>query len=184
MSFPLRQSRSEILLAEEVSLRENLPEKFAETVSVLSGTRILSTLKTSSSGAYLLSESSLFVFPQRLTLITCGGGELLRGGEWLVSQLPATALRSVSYELRGPDRDVIDRTVADRVSDWSGIRGVVGFATGEGRSRLTWSIESTPPETPLLLLEGETRVAWQVLERELEDSQPVLSLIRELDPTL
>ncbi len=59
---------------------------------------ILSTLRSDSCDAYLLSESSLFVFDDHLTMITCGRTTLVDAAAMLLSEISRDQVRLLVYE--------------------------------------------------------------------------------------
>ncbi|UZJ54968.1 hypothetical protein CBS101457_004288 [Exobasidium rhododendri] len=63
--------------------------------------KVLSTIHGSSADAFLLSESSMFVFPHKIILKTCGTTTLLLGLERIL-QIAHTALGHVSREVPTP----------------------------------------------------------------------------------
>jgi S-adenosylmethionine decarboxylase len=66
-----------ILFSAQPGLRENTEQRWRQ-VAAASGAEILSQISSSSLDAYLLSESSLFVWEDRILMITCGRTVLLR----------------------------------------------------------------------------------------------------------
>lgn len=65
------------------------------------GVEILSTLSNGEASAYVLSESSLFVMPTEVVLITCGKSNIVQAFEKLLeSKVPA--LNALMYECRHP----------------------------------------------------------------------------------
>ena len=71
-------------------LRE-LPTSFWSTIVNACGGEILSTLKTTSCRAHVLSASSLFIWRNKALLITCGETKLMRGVNQLFYYLPIEA---------------------------------------------------------------------------------------------
>lgn len=69
--FEGTEKRIEIDFAGEGDLRE-VPRRGWEEVIELSGTKILHRKETSHFTSFLLSESSLIVYPRKLVLKTCG----------------------------------------------------------------------------------------------------------------
>lgn len=63
-----------------------------------SGAKILSTIRNDFCDAHLLSESSLFVWDDRLTMITCGTTTLGKAAEFLLEKVPAEKIDFMTYE--------------------------------------------------------------------------------------
>jgi S-adenosylmethionine decarboxylase len=63
-----------------------------------SDARILSRIRSDSCDAYLLSESSLFVFDHRLVMITCGSTTLVSSIQYMLREIPPDAVCSLIYE--------------------------------------------------------------------------------------
>jgi len=59
------------------------PKSYWDEIVELAQAKILSTLESDGCKAFLLSESSLFVWPDRLIMITCGTTKLIRAAERL-----------------------------------------------------------------------------------------------------
>lgn len=78
-------------------LREQERAFWADVVGAARAT-VLSTLSNPSCTAFLLSESSLFVFDHRVILITCGRTTLVDAVEALLMHIPIGAIESLWYE--------------------------------------------------------------------------------------
>jgi S-adenosylmethionine decarboxylase len=63
------------------------PISFWEKLVELCGARILSHIKNPTSIAFLLSESSLFVWDHKILMITCGRTELIKSAEFMTQHL-------------------------------------------------------------------------------------------------
>ena len=82
------EKKLELAVTDGVSLRAQ-GDEFWNRVVAASGAHVLSVLRGESCDAYLLSESSLFVFDGYLTMITCGQTRLVDAAHLLVAQLVA-----------------------------------------------------------------------------------------------
>lgn len=88
------------------SLR-SLGDGFWHEVVQAADAQVLSTLRSESCDAYLLSESSLFVHDGFLTMITCGRTRLVRAVERIVARVGAANVALLTYERKNehfPDR--------------------------------------------------------------------------------
>ncbi len=74
------------------------PETYWQGVVELSGARIVSMIRNENSIAFLLSESSLFVWDDRLTMITCGETGLFRSVEFLLNELGSDRIEFLTYQ--------------------------------------------------------------------------------------
>lgn len=93
------EKKVEIILKSSESL--NLLQKdttYWEHVVGLASARILSSLENQDCKAFLLSESSLFVWKDRLILITCGTTELIRAVDFLVEDFGKDQIVEIFYE--------------------------------------------------------------------------------------
>ncbi|MCA9529532.1 MAG: hypothetical protein KC543_05310 [Myxococcales bacterium] len=79
------------------SLR-SLGEPFFRAVVEAAGAKVVSAARAERADAYLLSESSLFVFDDRLRMITCGRTRLVDAALMLVERLGRDAVTSLVYE--------------------------------------------------------------------------------------
>ncbi len=60
--------------------------------------QILSSISNESCDAFLLSESSLFVYESTFTMITCGTTQLVRAAELFLQKFPSDQVEAVFYE--------------------------------------------------------------------------------------
>ena len=98
MFFEGTEKRAELLIDPTLpSLRDRDGAFWADIVGV-AGVRILSRLSNRLCDAYLLSESSLFVFDHRIVLITCGRTRLTAAVLEILDRLPQDALEMLVYE--------------------------------------------------------------------------------------
>lgn len=74
------------------------------------GARVLSVLRTEYSDAYLLSESSLFVFDDWFVLITCGETNLVEAVPQLLRSIPEGSIAFLVYERKSAQYPEHQRT--------------------------------------------------------------------------
>jgi S-adenosylmethionine decarboxylase len=79
------------------SLRD-LPRTFWASVVDSTGAKIISELSSSHVDAYLLSESSLFVFKDRVVMITCGRTQLINAVQMIINQVGVERVNAVYFE--------------------------------------------------------------------------------------
>lgn len=76
----------------------SLPYEFWETFVSNCDAQILSTISNEFLDSYLLSESSLFVWNNRILAITCGNTMLSQSVEWLVREIGHSGIASIIYQ--------------------------------------------------------------------------------------
>ena len=76
----------------------SLPREFWEKFVSNCDAQILSTISNESLDSYLLSESSLFVWNDRILSITCGNTMLSRSVEWLLSEIGNSCIALITYQ--------------------------------------------------------------------------------------
>ncbi|MCB0421650.1 MAG: hypothetical protein KDD61_11685, partial [Bdellovibrionales bacterium] len=87
-----------IVVSPEVgSLREWPQSRWVELVQAAQA-QILSSIKSSDCEAFLLSESSLFVWKDRITMITCGCTTLIKAAEKFISWVSSENIQACIYE--------------------------------------------------------------------------------------
>lgn len=98
MFFEGPEKKLEISISKSTkSLREQPFEVWSRVVK-RAGASILSSVSNSFCTAYLLSESSLFVFDQRLILITCGRTNLVDALFEILRFVPTSDIQTLIYE--------------------------------------------------------------------------------------
>jgi len=86
-----------ILFSPRSDLRSNRDGKWQKVVNS-SGSRILSSISTDDLDAYLLSESSLFVWNNRILMITCGKTSLINALPKILDLIDGAPVALVFYE--------------------------------------------------------------------------------------
>ena len=85
------------VIAGSLSLRTLPHAKILEIVE-LANAKIVSSMKTANCDAYILSESSLFVFDQRLIMITCGTSTLVKSALKMLEWFPISSVQSFIFK--------------------------------------------------------------------------------------
>ena len=96
LAFEGSEKKVEIILAPGASLRPMRQQW--EKVVAASGATILSSLSNPCMDAYLLSESSLFVYDRAAIMITCGTISLVEAVEEMCRFIPPDEIRMLMYE--------------------------------------------------------------------------------------
>ncbi len=98
MEFEGPEKKLEIVLKQpRVDLRGNVDGRWDRVVES-AYTRILSSVSNRYIDAYLLSESSLFVYPDRIILITCGGSRPFEALPTILKFIDPSEIRYIFYE--------------------------------------------------------------------------------------
>lgn len=99
MFFEGSEKKVEVVVSSEFqgSLRDLGDSFWAELVSHAKA-QVISKVESESLSAYLLSESSLFVWDKRFTLITCGVTQLVKAVDFFLKQFEARHLLSIIFE--------------------------------------------------------------------------------------
>ena len=85
------------LIAKGAEFRKK-PEIYWHGLVEMAGAKVLSKISNEVCDAYLLSESSLFVWDDRITMITCGRTTLVRAVTYLLDTTPSADLDFLAYE--------------------------------------------------------------------------------------
>ncbi len=101
MSFKNVEKKIEITFKQGAKSLKILPRSFWETLASKAKVRILSSVNSPLCDSYILSESSLFVFPQKLILMTSGQSSLVPVVEFILSNFKLDEIDSFFYEVRG-----------------------------------------------------------------------------------
>ncbi|MBS3808754.1 MAG: hypothetical protein KGY38_01190 [Desulfobacterales bacterium] len=98
MEFEGPEKKLEMILAEpDADLRSNVDGRWGAVVRA-SGAEIVSRISSQDMDAYLLSESSLFVWPDRVLMITCGKTTLVKAVPELIRTIRRDRIAFFFYE--------------------------------------------------------------------------------------
>ena len=95
MFYEGTEKRLEIILKQDILFE--FPETFWEIMVAQTGASIISKIKNEQLFAYLLSESSLFVWKNKLLLITCGNTQLVKAAQLFLSKQPKEHIQSLIF---------------------------------------------------------------------------------------
>lgn len=98
MFFEGNEKKVEVVVAEGSKNLRQRGFDFWKDVVQRSGAQILSSIQSDACDAYLLSESSLFVWDDHFTMITCGQTTLVKGVDAFLEAVPAEEVSSLIYE--------------------------------------------------------------------------------------
>jgi S-adenosylmethionine decarboxylase len=99
-TFEGPEKKLEIILTDpQPDLRDNSDGRWHRVVAA-SGAEVISSISSAGLDAYLLSESSLFVWPDRILMITCGKTVLLRAVPEIVKIVGRNKVAMLFYERR------------------------------------------------------------------------------------
>lgn len=95
--FEGSEKKVEVVVNSEVNLLK-FEKIFWEELVLNSKAQILSSIENSKCKAYLLSESSLFVWEDRFVLITCGQTTLVKAIEFFLTKIDASMIDSLIFQ--------------------------------------------------------------------------------------
>ena len=92
------EKKVELTVVDDHPSLRRLGEAFWHRVVNASGAEVVSKRSNDVFDAYLLSESSLFVYESFVTMITCGRTQLVRGVDVMLEAIPDEAIAVLIYE--------------------------------------------------------------------------------------
>ena len=98
MFFEGPEKKVELIVAPEVGSLRSLGREVWEEIVQKAGAKILSEMSNNRCDAYILSESSLFVFEHKFILITCGRTLLTTAIHQFLRHIPAEYVEMLFYE--------------------------------------------------------------------------------------
>lgn len=98
MFFEGSEKKIEVIFKNNVKSLRSEPRERWEKLVAASQAQILSTVSNDSIDAYLLSESSLFVYDHYLVMITCGTTQLVKAVEELMKHYSQDDIEAFFYE--------------------------------------------------------------------------------------
>lgn len=97
--FEGSEKKVQIIVNEsKLSLLKDIADSFWHELVQSSGAKVLSTIENKVCKAFLLSESSLFIWPNKLLLITCGTTQLVKSIEFFISEFSLTPIEQILYQ--------------------------------------------------------------------------------------
>lgn len=99
MFFEGSEKKVEIIVSsDKVSLLRDYDDSFWEIVVAQCDAKILSSIRNAHVKAYLLSESSLFVWDNRVLMLTCGDTFLVKSVLYLLENIAPNLVQQVIYQ--------------------------------------------------------------------------------------
>ncbi|GAA5140316.1 adenosylmethionine decarboxylase [Thalassotalea piscium] len=99
MFFEGAEKKAEIQTdLKQISLLNDLPDSFWKTLVSCCKAQVLSTISNPQCKAFLLSESSLFVWDDRLLILTCGETQLVNSIEYFIQQVGTKKIKQLTYQ--------------------------------------------------------------------------------------
>ena len=95
--FEGAEKKCEVIVRSHIDLR-SLPPQFWHTLVAACSAEVLSVVHNDDCDAYLLSESSLFVWTHRMLLITCGRTQLVQSIHHLLDELGQPAIEYLLFQ--------------------------------------------------------------------------------------
>lgn len=97
--FEGSEKKAEIIIdSEQISLLNDIDDSFWVTLVEQCHAKILSTISNQACKAFLLSESSLFVWADRILILTCGVTKLVNSVEYFLKQVGQEKIKQVIYQ--------------------------------------------------------------------------------------
>ena len=99
MFFEGSEKKAEIIIdAKQISLLDDLAEEFWLALVQCCNAQILSMIENDDCKAFLLSESSLFVWHDRLLILTCGNTRLVHSVEYFIAYIGLNKIQQITYQ--------------------------------------------------------------------------------------
>ena len=99
MFFEGSEKKAEILIdSKQLSLLDDINDEFWSAIVNCSQAKILSSISNEYCKAFLLSESSLFVWQDRILILTCGETQLVKAVEYFIQHIGAQVIKHLTYQ--------------------------------------------------------------------------------------
>lgn len=99
MFFEGSEKKVQIIVNDKkLSLLTDIADAFWHGLVNSSGAKVLSTIENNHCKAFLLSESSLFIWPHKLILITCGTTQLIKAIEFFIDEFSLQPIEQIIYQ--------------------------------------------------------------------------------------
>ena len=99
MFFEGAEKKAQIYVdTEQISLLNDIDEQFWQALVHCCNAQILSCITNQECKAFLLSESSLFVWHDRLLILTCGETQLVNSIEYFIEHIGKNKIKQLTYQ--------------------------------------------------------------------------------------
>lgn len=99
MFFEGSEKKVQIIVNDQkLSLLHDIDDSFWHELVTSCGAKVLSTITNNNCKALLLSESSLFIWSNKILLITCGTTQLVKAIEYFVNEHTLDAIEQILYQ--------------------------------------------------------------------------------------
>ncbi len=110
MFFEGAEKKCEIITSNAVQSLIEKPLSFWEDLVSASGATILSSIENEQSTAFLLSESSLFVWSNRILMLTCGETKLVESAELFIDSIGVKNIDGLFFQRKNEYRSALQST--------------------------------------------------------------------------
>ena len=114
MLFEGPEKKLEILTTASFPPLRSLGNDFWQRAVELAGAKIISAVSGNACDAYLLSESSLFVWDRRMLMITCGKTTLIESAMEMLDRIPGNEIVSLIYERKNENFPELQQTTFEQ----------------------------------------------------------------------
>jgi S-adenosylmethionine decarboxylase len=159
MLFEGPEKKLEIMIAPDGPSLRSHGDEFWRAITMRARAEVLSRTSNESCDAYLLSESSLFVFDRQMVMITCGKTTLVEAAVALLETIPVAQIDSLIYERKNenfPDQQMttFDEDVIELEKLAPGVSMIFGDQTADHIAlfHLDRHFKPEPDDTALELL--------------------------------
>lgn len=150
MFFEGAEKKLEIIVSKELQPLNKQPDSFWEELVRQCEATILSSVRNEKQIAFLLSESSLFVWDDRILMLTCGQTKLVKSAEFFISSLGKDNIDCLFFQRKNEYRSHLQPT--DFIQDAKLLSGLMegeAFRLGKMHSHHTQLFHSTKAYTPI-----------------------------------
>ncbi|MFT6985133.1 MAG: S-adenosylmethionine decarboxylase [Psychromonas sp.] len=157
----------------EITLKQNemlqFPEQFWKTMVEQAGAFILSKIENEHIRAYLLSESSLFIWKNKLLLLTCGNTHLVNAAHFFQKNIAKEKIQSLLFHRHQPAQPELQKSnfAQDSVLLNSHLQGITQHWQGKYQGDLFFFGESAAADLHskhILMLHGLSGLFAKILQ--------------------
>ncbi len=113
MFFEGSEKKLEVVVSTKMGSLRQLPREFWLEMVSKANAEVLSTLSNEDCDAYLLSESSLFVWHDRFLMLTCGTTTLVEAALHFIAQKGVESIDSLCYQRKNEYHSQLQKTSLD-----------------------------------------------------------------------